>query len=209
MRVFDDKVKHIGSVLVLAGTLTACGGNNSTSNTTEPSTLKSSENSANTVSVEQSASSTSPENRVAAEGITNMTDQHEVSNPATTNPPPVGKWLLQNVTQEDGSFSLKDSQQTYTLELSSDGKATGSVACNRWHGTASFGHLNNGLGTLQLDVTGTSRKRCMFKEEHEQKLEYRYLKQLKAPATYAVANNSLTLTLSNQEVWTYIKSPAE
>lgn len=209
MGVFGSKVRYFGGVLAVAGTLSACGGNHNTDNNAQTGTLAPPETSAPQTSPEQQIASSTPSADLAnVEGITNVTDQIEpaAQHPPTTNTLPVGKWLLQNVTSERDSFSLKDSQQTYTLELSNDGKATGSVACNRWHGSASYGNADNGLGTLQLNVTGTSRKRCMFKNENEQQLEYRYLKQLKEPASYVIANNSLTLTLHNKEVWLYTKS---
>lgn len=118
---------------------------------------------------------------------------------ATTSP--YSEWHLVQVTQGSLGLTLGDSRPPFTLVLAEDGRARGQIACNSWTGQA---RLNQDL--LRLQRIQATQRACSIEDPRISALERRYLSALQTTSRYEVSTDGLTLTLSNGEVWQFIRN---
>jgi heat shock protein HslJ len=122
---------------------------------------------------------------------------HQVKSSASA----YGNWLLTSASIKGNAITIAGSNR-FSLMLTEDGKASGLVACNIWHGQ----HSMEG-GKLKVMSKGITKKRCQFNDKKQELLARKFPRMLESPAQMSVSGSTLELTLSSGDLWTFSRQP--
>lgn len=112
-----------------------------------------------------------------------------------------GEWVLTRIKAESNIMLKKTKGASFTLALGEEGKAYGSVACNRWNG--GYELMND---QIRFGASASTRKRCIIKDPILQSLEQRYLSELEGPVNYRLTELELAIDINDKETWYFTRA---
>ncbi|CBL45469.1 Hypothetical protein HDN1F_18860 [gamma proteobacterium HdN1] len=127
---------------------------------------------------------------------------------SASTPMPLGNWQLveaiaaQNQTTiqttKAASTQLTDRAPHFTLNLAEKGRASGTVACNRWHG-----HTMIKNNRLLLQGAASTRARCIIADEALQQIERSWLTRLQSGSEIQTTQKQLRLRFDDGTTWVF------
>lgn len=107
-----------------------------------------------------------------------------------------GEWVLTRIRAESNTRLGKEKGISYTVAFGAGGKASGTIACNRWHG--GYELVNE---QIRFTAPGMTRKRCFIKDPVLQNLERSFLNRLEGLVNYRLTELELAINVSDGEIW--------